>query len=507
MLRATIVGAGPVGLVCAHLLSAQGVGVTLVERKAKLATHPSAHVIHPRAAEILRDVGVRGEVFRAMAPEEEWRRFNYCASVTGTLYRSYDNFASPEYERSRSLSDLNPMHFPQHKLVDLLYRSLPSQVRVLTATEVVDLVQSPTSVKLITRKGDILESEYALACDGANSTIRQRLGIPFRGTALLQTFLNIHFTSKELAERCKGRPAMINFVYNSKVIAALITHSIADGEFIMQVPFLLSFDKISSLETDDYEDMVNDVAGVVLKDVKIKSVIPWKMGAQWAEQFQLNRVFLLGDSAHRMPPTGGFGMCTGFSDARNLCWKLGFPQLLETYTTERMQQVRTSVQQSVARFNQLTAISSSCNLNYSMFSAVKGICDRLPFGDMFLQSSIQVGEMLFSDSNLPEYLSDDSRLLRLIYPEEDLEQRYFHGYFDSTGGALTPNISVNYRGKEYRAREIPAILTKEHAKCVFVHLKGKKNTPLPEGVPVEEIKTEEEDSFVMRPDAVLYSRS
>ena len=34
------------------------------------------------------------------------------------------------------------------------------------------------------------------------------------------------------------------------------------------------------------------------------------------------RIFLAGDAAHEMPPTGGFGMNTGVQDVHNLAWKL-----------------------------------------------------------------------------------------------------------------------------------------------------------------------------------------
>src|SRR5260221_5563464 len=66
------------------------------------------------------------------------------------------------------------------------------------------------------------------------------------------------------------------------------------------------------------------------------------MGAQIAKEYRQNRVFLVGDAAHRIPPTGGLGMNTGIQDAHNLAWKLAFvinyrvtDSLLNTYFEER----------------------------------------------------------------------------------------------------------------------------------------------------------------------------
>ena len=41
-----------------------------------------------------------------------------------------------------------------------------------------------------------------------------------------------------------------------------------------------------------------------------------------AEQYRRGRIFLAGDAAHEMPPTGGFGLNTGVQDVQNLAWKL-----------------------------------------------------------------------------------------------------------------------------------------------------------------------------------------
>ena len=60
--------------------------------------------------------------------------------------------------------------------------------------------------------------------------------------------------------------------------------------------------------------------------------------ADTAERFREGNIFLAGDSAHVMPPSGGFGGNTGVQDAHNLAWKLAWvlkgkasPELLDTY--------------------------------------------------------------------------------------------------------------------------------------------------------------------------------
>src|SRR6185312_12822030 len=77
--------------------------------------------------------------------------------------------------------------------------------------------------------------------------------------------------------------------------------------------------------------------------VEIENVQRWNASAEWAEQLREGRVFLAGDSAHAMPPTGGFGGNTGVADANNLAWKLAWvlrgdagSALLETYEAERL---------------------------------------------------------------------------------------------------------------------------------------------------------------------------
>ncbi|MDR7920514.1 FAD-dependent monooxygenase, partial [Escherichia coli] len=77
-------------------------------------------------------------------------------------------------------------------------------------------------------------------------------------------------------------------------------------------------------------------------DVTLLNRSIWRVSMQVAETFRKGRVFLVGDCAHRFPPTGGFGLNSGVQDAHNLAWKLAFvlkgmadEKLLDSYSSER----------------------------------------------------------------------------------------------------------------------------------------------------------------------------
>ena len=94
-----------------------------------------------------------------------------------------------------------------------------------------------------------------------------------------------------------------------------------------------------------------------MRPVAIDNVQPWTASAVTARAFRSGRVFIAGDAAHVMPPTGGFGGNTGIADAHNLAWKLALvlkaaagPGLLDSYEAERKPQCELIVEQAYARY-------------------------------------------------------------------------------------------------------------------------------------------------------------
>ena len=104
-------------------------------------------------------------------------------------------------------------------------------------------------------------------------------------------------------------------------------------------------------------ELVRDGLGPRDIPVEIENVQRWRASADAAERSSEGRIFLAGDAAHTMPPTGGFGGNTGVQDGYDLAWKLAYvlkgyagEGLLATYDPERRPVGKFTVEQAYTRY-------------------------------------------------------------------------------------------------------------------------------------------------------------
>jgi putative polyketide hydroxylase/tetracenomycin A2 monooxygenase-dioxygenase len=110
-----------------------------------------------------------------------------------------------------------------------------------------------------------------------------------------------------------------------------------------------------ALTPEQATHVIREAVGRPQLEVEILGSTTFRIGAEIAERYREGRVFLVGDAAHSMPPTGGFGMNTGIQDAHNLAWKLASvikgtagEELLESYDEERRPVAQANVDWSVS---------------------------------------------------------------------------------------------------------------------------------------------------------------
>ncbi|XP_077211923.1 FAD/NAD(P)-binding oxidoreductase family protein isoform X2 [Tasmannia lanceolata] len=496
ILPVLIVGAGPVGLVLSILLTRLGVKCAVLEKSRAFSQHPQAHFINNRTMEIFRKMdGLAEEIQRLQPPVDLWRKFIYCTSLSGSILGSVDHMQPQDFERV--VSPVSVAHFSQYKLIRLLLKQLEnlnvhvyncdgSQVpnhstmeesKILMGHECISI--NPTTDGIIVdaaffKEGKVMkrsiQCRILVGSDGAGSTVRKLIDIDMKGERDLQKLVSVHFSSKDLGEYllCQ-RPGMLFFIFNPEAIGVLVAHDLNQGEFVLQIPFYPPQQKIEDYSSKVCEELIFKLVGKKLEDVNVIDVKPWVMHAEVAEKFVScnNRVILAGDSAHRFPPAGGFGMNTGIQDAHNLAWKIAFllnniasPSILQTYEMERKPIATFNTKLSVENFKAAMSVPAALGLDPAVANSVyrvinSGVGSILPSGlqkavleGIFAMGRAQLSQPLLNENNplgsarLSKLRSifDEGKSLQLQFPAEDLGFRYLEG-------ALVPDISDKARDK------------------------------------------------------------
>ena len=111
---------------------------------------------------------------------------------------------------------------------------------------------------------------------------------------------------------------------------------------------------------------VRAALGIPDLPMQIHKMTRWSVEAVMAERYSEGRVFLVGDAAHRHPPTGGLGLTSAVQDVHNLTWKLAAVlqgharhTLLDTYEPERRPSLERNAQRSLENaINHLAIIAA-----------------------------------------------------------------------------------------------------------------------------------------------------
>jgi 2-polyprenyl-6-methoxyphenol hydroxylase-like FAD-dependent oxidoreductase len=343
VLDVLVVGAGPVGLALAGDLAQRGRHVTILERGDGTIAQPRMDIVGVRTMEFARRWGIVPAV-EATAYNRDLAQDNvYVTSVTGyelgrhrspSMNASEPPAQSPQH-RERCPQDMfDPvLHawatgFPT---VDLRYGH--EFVRFeQTAERVLTTVRERSTARTFQ-----IESAFLVGCDGAASAVAAALGVEFDGQPALTHTTNVIFRSAELKQLHDKDDAYRYIVVTPEGTYATLVH--IDGWDRWRMSVVQT--RPGGLTPAEVDAAIRRVAGCDFP-FDVLSINNWTRRELVARRFGEGRVFIAGDAAHVMSPTGGFGMNTGIGDAVDLAWKLdavlrgwGGPALLESYTAER----------------------------------------------------------------------------------------------------------------------------------------------------------------------------
>lgn len=185
-----------------------------------------------------------------------------------------------------------------------------------------------------------ITAKYLVGCDGANSVVRNHLGIEMHGQGILTYTTNVIFESKNLNGLHNKKPGYrYMFVGESGAWGTLVA---IDGYDKWRMSIIGDKNPQPKFTEQELTEFAYRMMGKKF-DLKILSVLPWIRAELVANQYSVGRVFLCGDACHRTSPTAGLGMNTGIGDAVDLSWKLsaclegwGGRGLLDSYGKERI---------------------------------------------------------------------------------------------------------------------------------------------------------------------------
>src|SRR5262249_41378686 len=148
-------------------------------------------------------------------------------------------------------------------------------------------------------------------------------------------------------------PGVLYWVCDPECAGTFVAHDI-DREWVFMHTWDPEREAAERYDVPACEALVRRALARSDVGLTIRTISSWTMTCPVAERYRGGRVFLIGDSAHRFPPTGGLGLNTGVQDAHNLVWKLAAVEagwapatLLETYESERQPVARYNAEQSL----------------------------------------------------------------------------------------------------------------------------------------------------------------
>ncbi|MGP4099290.1 FAD-dependent oxidoreductase [Nonomuraea sp. KM90] len=356
-----IVGAGPVGLTTAIVLTQLGHGVVVVDGQAEGAHTSRAAVVHSRTLELLEPYGVTPAL---TARGVHTPRFTI---------RDRDRLLVPVPFEGL------PTRYPYTLMVSqadteafLLARLTELGVRVLRPALVTTIAQDASGVTATLADGRTLRASYLVGADGLHSVVREQAGIGFGGGTYAESFT---LADVRLSGGVPQDEVILYFSPDGLVVVA----PLPDGLHRI----VATVDEAPREPDAAFVQRLLDTRGPQAVPAVVEEVVwgsRFRVHHRIADTYRDGRVLLAGDAAHVHSPAGGQGMNLGVEDAVKLGEALakvlaGGPEdQLDGYAAAR----RPVAEKVVALAGRLTALATASAALRPVRNLVLGLAGRVP---------------------------------------------------------------------------------------------------------------------------------
>ncbi len=356
--QVVIVGGGPVGIGLAIELGQRGIHCTLVERHREPQPIPKGQNLTQRTMEHFHFWGAEAALRAARTIPPEYGIGGLTAH--GTLLSPY-HYDWLQRELVRPYYFTANERLPQYA-TEAVLRARAAQlptVRVLYGWTAEDVrVDGDTVFAEVAETGGegrrVIEGRYLVGCDGSRSRVRAQSGITQTLSDHDRMMVLLVFRSEGLHQLLSRYPG--KSYYN-------VLQPELDGywKFFGRVDlgstwfFHAPVPPGTTRDNFDFTRYLQEAVGAEF-DVDFQHIGFWDLRFAIADTYRAGPVFIAGDAAHSHPPYGGYGVNTGFEDARNLGWKLaatlqgwGGEALLDSYDAERRPVFASTARDFIAR--------------------------------------------------------------------------------------------------------------------------------------------------------------
>ena len=287
-----IVGAGPVGMTLAMALKRSGTDVRIVDKATARTDKSKALVMWPRTLELVDiqgcvqpflDAGMKVPGARILANGNELVHVKL--DTAPSVYRYALMIPQSETERvlEEQLEKLN--------------------VRVERSVELQSFIDDGDGVNAVLRhasgRDETVRATYLVGCDGAHSTVRHGLGVPFMGDTLPSDWA--------LADiQIDGDIPLDEMTICWTQEGILVFFPIAGRRFRVIADVGLAPAEVEALPTLEEIQTILDARGPVgLRARDAVWVSRFRINERKVKDYSRGRVFLAGDAAHVHSPAGG----------------------------------------------------------------------------------------------------------------------------------------------------------------------------------------------------------
>ena len=393
-----IAGFGPVGQLCSNLLNKYGLNIGVIESNFDIYSGPRA-------------ISIDDEIQRTISSLGLWDSFRDNVAVPDFADLVFPNgkvvLRGPVTTTSNGFPFVTTFYQPELEAILRKNLDKSKSTDIFLGHEIINFKEANNIIELSIKnlqknKLSRIKTKYLFACDGSESFIRNKLKINLVDLKYNKEWLIVDIVLQDFDEIEKvaryicdpERPTIFTTLTENRV---RLEFQLLAGEYGEKIINDNNFAKLIS-------PFLND------KKYDLERTSIYRYRGNCASVLRIKNIFLLGDAAHQMPPFAGQGLSSGLRDASNLCWKLAYvinnefnDEILNTYEVERMDEVKNSINSSIALGKLIDSLSIAFKKNTPLEEAIPPEAREQAYGKKSLtKKSIRKGlfSSLVKDNNI-----------------------------------------------------------------------------------------------------------